>query len=55
MDMDESDMLDEVPAEMLKYILGTQKLLFPEMSKDDELQIISAANDEYKREQSKEH
>lgn len=53
--MDESDMFDEVPDDMLKYILGTQKLSFPKMKVEDELQIVSVSGviDEYKREQSK--
>jgi len=53
-DMDDSDMDEEPPVEMFNYILGTQKLSFPEMTEDDELQIINIANDAYKREQPKE-
>lgn len=53
-DINETDMSDNVPADMLNYIIGTQKLAFPEMTKNDELQVMSAVTDEYKREQSRE-
>ncbi len=52
MNIDETDISDEVPDDILKYILGTQKLSFPDMTENDELQIISAVEEEYNKKEN---
>lgn len=52
MNIDETDISDEMPDDILKYILGTQKLSFPDMTENDELQIISAVEEEYNKKEN---